>query len=110
MPPISPQGSRTGLVTALVIFVILFVTTTILWIYESAERRNRDDRIADYEKRYASVVDEATIGGADVQALLRRATGTRRTAGMSAMQIALAQRADLAKAIAGRTRPAPRRS
>ena len=33
MPPISPQGSRTGLITALVIFVILFVTSTILFIY-----------------------------------------------------------------------------
>ena len=69
MPPISPQGSRTGIVTTLVIFVILFVTTTILWIYESAERRNRDDQIAEYRKRLTDVVDEATIAGPDVQAL-----------------------------------------
>lgn len=101
MPPISPQGSRTGLVSFLVVFVILFVTTTILWIYESAERRNRDDRIADYDKRLRDVVDEATIGGADVQALIQSRDQNPAYGGMSAMQIALAQRSDLSKAVAG---------
>ena len=101
MPPISPQGSRTGLVTALVIFVILFVTTTILWIYESAERRNRDDRIADFEKRYAAVVDDATINGPEVQALNQARDTAPQYSGMSAMRVALAQRDELAKAIAG---------
>ena len=100
MPPISPQGSRTGLVTALVIFVILFVTTTILWIYESAERRNRDDRIADYEKRYAAVVDEATINGPDVAALQQARDQNPQYSGMSAMQVALAQRTELVKRVA----------
>jgi hypothetical protein len=33
MPPISPQSSRTGLITAVVIFVILFVTAAIFAIY-----------------------------------------------------------------------------
>src|ERR671916_748287 len=56
MPAISPQGSRTGLVTALVIFVILFVTTTILYIYENAERRNRDQTLTDLTARYNAVV------------------------------------------------------
>jgi hypothetical protein len=101
MPPISPQGSRTGIVTTLVIFVILFVTTTILWIYESAERRNRDDQIAEYRKRLTDIVDEATIGGADVQALTTAARENPAYSGMSAMQVALAQRNDLAKAVAG---------
>lgn len=101
MPPISPQGSRTGLVTALVIFVILFVTTTILWIYEGAERRNRDERIATYENRYAAVVDEATVGGAEVAALKTAATENPRYSNMSAMQVALTQRSELSKAIAG---------
>ena len=101
MPPISPQGSRTGLVTALVIFVILFVTTTILWIYESAERRNRDDRIAQLDARMRDVVDEATIGGPDVAALQSAARENPAYSGMSAMQVALAQRNDLGKRIAG---------
>ena len=100
MPPISPQGSRTGLVTALVIFVILFVTTTILWIYESAERRNRDDRIADYSKTYREVVDESTISSADVQSLLQASRDQPAYSGMSAMQVALKQREELAKAVA----------
>ena len=105
MPPISPQGSRTGLVTTLVIFVILFVTTTILWIYESAERRNRDDRIADYEKDYANVVDKSTIGSAEVQQLLEAKNQNPNYSSMSAMQIALAQRGALSKAITGRDAP-----
>ena len=105
MPPISPQGSRTGLVTTLVIFVILFVTTTILWIYESAERRNRDDRISEYEKRYANVVDEASLGSAEVTALLDAQKQNPNYGSMSAMQIALAQRGALAKAITGRDAP-----
>jgi outer membrane murein-binding lipoprotein Lpp len=94
-------------VTALVVFVILFVTTTILWIYESAERRNRDDRIADYEKDYANVVDKATIGGPEVQALLQSRDQNPQYSNMSAMQIALAQRGELAKAIAGRDAAQP---
>src|SRR5687767_16017932 len=101
MPPISPQGSRTGLVTALVIFVILFVTTTILWIYESAERRNRDERIAQYDARMRDIVDEATIASADVVALGTAAKDNPAYSGMSAMQVALAQRSDLGKKIAG---------
>src|SRR5687768_8522379 len=101
MPPISPQGSRTGLVTALVIFVILFVTTTILWIYESAERRNRDERIGQYEARMRDIVDEATIGSADVVALTNAAKDNPAYSGKSAMAVALAQRDDLGKKIAG---------
>ena len=101
MPPISPQGSRTGLVTALVIFVILFVTTTILWIYESAERRNRDERIAQYESRMRDVVDESTIAGPEVAALSKAAQDNPAYSGKSAMAVALAQRDDLSKKITG---------
>src|SRR4051812_24098705 len=32
-PPVGPQSSRTGLITAVVIFTILFVTATIFAIY-----------------------------------------------------------------------------
>jgi hypothetical protein len=88
-------------VTALVIFVILFVTTTILWIYESAERRNRDERIAQHEARMRDIVDEATIASADVVALGTAAKSNQAYSGMSAMQVALAQRNDLGKKIAG---------
>jgi hypothetical protein len=101
MPPISPQGSRTGLVTTLVVFVILFVTTTILWIYESAERRNRDDQVTEMKKRLTEVVDEATIASPDVEALKRASTENPNYAGMSAMQVALKQRGELSSQVAG---------
>jgi outer membrane murein-binding lipoprotein Lpp len=101
MPPISPQGSRTGLVTTLVVFVILFVTTTILWIYESAERRNRDDQVTEMKKRLTEVVDEATISSPDVEALKRASTENPAYSGMSAMQVALKQRGELSGQVAG---------
>jgi hypothetical protein len=104
MPAISPQGSRTGLVTALVIFVILFVTTTILYIYENAERRNLQDRAADLEKRQAELVSEATMSGADVTQLLEAA----RSASSTAMDTVLAQRKALAKTITGQELPPDR--
>jgi hypothetical protein len=107
MPPISPQGSRTGLVTALVIFVILFVTTTILWIYEGAERRNRDDRIADFERSRREILDDATATGGEVEALKKAATENPAYAGKTAMQVALTQRDELARAVAGGTAASP---
>src|SRR5678815_252931 len=107
MPPISPQGSRTGLVTARVIFVILFVTTTILWIYEGAERRNRDDRIADFEKSRREILDDATATSGEVEALKTAARDNPAYAGKTAMQVALAQRDEMAKAVAGGTAANP---
>ena len=104
MPAISPQGSRTGLVTALVIFVILFVTTTILYIYENAERRNLQDRAADLEKRQAELVSEGVMGGAEVTQLLEAA----RTANSTAVEVVLAQRKELAKRITGQELPPDR--
>jgi len=97
-PPLSPQGSRTGLVTALVVFVILFVTTTILWIYENAERRNRDQTLKELSDRYNSIVSDASLTSADVTAL----ADAGRTSNQTAMEVAIAQRNELAKAIAGR--------
>lgn len=101
MPPISPQGSRTGLVTALVVFVILFVATTIMWIYEFAERKQRDQRISEYDQQFAQVADQVTIGGPDVQALLQ-ARDQPTYQGMTALQIAIAQRNQLARTVGGK--------
>ena len=104
MPAISPQGSRTGLVTALVIFVILFVTTTILYIYENAERRNLQDKTANLEKQQAELVSEGVMGSAEVTQLLDAA----RTANSTALETALAQRKQLAKRISGQELPPDR--
>jgi hypothetical protein len=97
-PPISPQGSRTGLVTALVVFVILFVTTTILWIYENAERRNRDQTIKEMTDRYNPVVAEPQLTSADVSTLIEAGRNSNQTA----IEAAIAQRKELAKTISGR--------
>ena len=101
MPAISPQGSRTGLVTALVIFVILFVTTTILYIYENAERRNLQERASNLEKQQAELVTEAMMSSPEVTALLDSA----RTANSTALETALAHRKQMSKTITGRELP-----
>ena len=43
MPPITPQNTRTGLLSTLVIFVILFVTAAIFAIYFNVQLRATED-------------------------------------------------------------------
>src|SRR3989442_5802487 len=99
MPPISPQGSRTGLITALVIFVILFVTSTILFIYENAERRKLEDRVQHLEVDRADLISEAVMTGPDVTQLIELAKNSNPP--MTAVEAVLAQRRQLAKTITG---------
>ena len=99
MPPISPQGSRTGLITALVIFVILFVTSTILFIYENAEHRKLEDRVQHLESDRADLISDAVMTGPDVTQLIELAKNSNPP--MTAVEAVLAQRRQLAKTITG---------
>lgn len=103
MPPISPQGSRTGLVTALVIFVILFVTSTILFIYENAERRNLQERVQNLESQRTDLISEAIMTGPDVTQLIEVAKNSNPPT--TAVEAVLAQRRKMAKAITGQDLP-----
>src|SRR5436305_1970944 len=45
MPPVAPQSSRAGLITAVVIFVVLFVAATIFAIYYAVDANKTHDRL-----------------------------------------------------------------
>ena len=69
MPPINQQGSRTGLITALVVFVILFVVSIVFAFnyYGRWQQALLDN--TEYQKRYTAVVSEADLASAPVLAL-----------------------------------------
>ena len=46
MPPISPQGSRGGLITATVVFAVLCVTFAIFAIYFAVDDNKKTDQLA----------------------------------------------------------------
>src|SRR5665213_3310662 len=65
----NPQGSRAGLITALVVFVILFVASAIFAIYYGTQwQAESQHHVADINK-YATYVTEKDFSNPDVQAL-----------------------------------------
>jgi hypothetical protein len=105
MPPISPSGSRTAQLTWLVVFAVLWATASIMAIvfYVNADK----DRTAleTFRKRYNEVVAEGDLAGSAV-AELREAKqnapeGSSINPSMSLLQVALAERDELAALVGG---------
>ncbi len=73
MPPITqPQGSRGGLITALVVFAILFLTAAIFAIYFNVNMRAEQDKFVKLETKYKGVIaDSDLVGESDVQTTVR---------------------------------------
>src|SRR5665213_3506482 len=99
MPPIapSPQGSRAGLITSLVIFVILFVTSTIFAIHfytlwEAAELAHKTD----VDNLKPGITAAVIAGNKEVGEVIREA-GKRPP--LTGIELALEQKHDLAKLI-----------
>ncbi len=105
MPPINPQGSRASLVTAVVVFTILFVTSTIFAIYFNVQLRANEKDYSDYKKQYNGVVDPNALSTPELTALqsLRNDPNSGYTQSDTVMDIALRQRDALQQAIAGTT-------
>jgi hypothetical protein len=102
MPPINTQGSRGGLVTALVVFTILFVTAAIFAIYFNVQLRAVELDLTNNKKTYNDVVREAELGTSDMSALQAlKADPSSGMASETLMGIALKQRGDLTKDITG---------
>src|SRR4051812_47414315 len=102
MPPIAPQGSRSGLVSALVVFTILFVTATIFAIYFNVQLRSKEQDFENYKKQYHDVVAETAFSTPEFTALQAlKQDASAGYADSSIMDIALKQRSDLAQAITG---------
>jgi hypothetical protein len=106
MPPIAPQGSRTGLITGMVIAIIAGVTAIIFAIYFYVDaNRTRDERDT-VVKKYHGVLAEAALASSDISDLTARAQAPDAqqlglTSNMTAMDIALKERDVLAERIAG---------
>jgi hypothetical protein len=60
MPPVNPQGSRGGLVAAVVVFTVLFVVATIFAIYYGVQDSKAEESNAQLLTRYRQVVQDLT--------------------------------------------------
>ena len=104
-PPISPQGSRAGLITAVVVLSILFVTSTIFAFYYNAELGRTEDARSQLEKtnlQFASNEYQQDPAFQEVMAML----GEPEYSGQSAAQVLITQRNAANNRLAGVTPPA----
>ena len=103
MPPVN-QGSRGGLITAVVIFTILFVTATIFAIIYSVEARRMTEEHQTLQERYNEIVEQTEVEGTLVQDLKAMRANSKYpgvTEGMPVINVAVQQRDTLARRIAG---------
>jgi len=100
MAAVSQQGSRAGLITALVIFVVLFLVATVLFFTTNADNKVNEKRVADLQLKYTQVIKQTEMTDPDYQTLqeLQRDPTNR---GRSMFDIIKTQRDDLSKAITG---------
>ena len=70
MPPINQQGSRSGLISALVAFVILFVVSTVFAFNYYGKFQQQAVNSDAYKKQYNGFLSDAAIGSPQVQALV----------------------------------------
>lgn len=104
MPPITGnQGSRTGLVTAVVIFTVLFVVATIFAIYYAVQAQNSQLDLANFKSTVVPkyLPDGVQTGGPPAPELeaARNKGENGLTPSMPLMTVALTQRNNLASAI-----------
>src|SRR5689334_2702767 len=69
MPPVSPQGSRTALVTWSVVFCVLFVTCAVFAIYFYADDVKARDAQEIMRKSYADVIPEQNLSSQQISDL-----------------------------------------
>lgn len=104
MPPptMSPQGSRSGLITAVVVLSILFVTSAIFAFYFSAENSKTAKSLTEVRKKANQFAnDEAQVDPA-ISALAELRSDPKYQ-GQSAIQILMEQKNALAKQAASLT-------
>lgn len=104
MPPITGnQGSRTGLITAVVVFTILFVVATIFAIYYAVQAQTaREDLVSFRSSIVPKYLPEGVQTGGPPAPELEAAAKKGEngiTQGMPLMTVALTQRNNLAAAI-----------
>src|SRR3954453_6391422 len=98
MAAVSQPGSRAGLITALVIFVVLFLVAIVLFFTTNADLQVAKKQNTDLQAKYKDVIKPTEMTDADYSSLqeLQRASENR---GRSMFDILKSQREDLSKAI-----------
>ncbi|MGA2499077.1 MAG: hypothetical protein ABSH20_15150 [Tepidisphaeraceae bacterium] len=98
MATVSQPGSRGGLITALVIFVILFLISAIFAVKTNSELKVRETELGNFKKQFPKVVTEQELPSAIEQADKFNEGGTEKS---SLYSLLLRQREDLARQITG---------
>jgi len=97
MAAVSQPGSRAGLITALVIFVILFLVSTVLFFTTNADNRVNEKRYVDLKKQYDQVIKPTEMTEPDFQAI----KDDQANRGRSAFDVMREQRRELIKLVSG---------
>lgn len=99
MATVSQPGSRAGLITTLVIFVILFFISAIFAVMKNSELNVEKQRLENLKKSYAKVISEPELSASSgVIDPLREAPGNN---GLTFYAIAMRDRDDLSRTITG---------
>ena len=113
MPPINQQGSRAGLVTALVTFVILFVVAAVFAFNNFGKLKQAETNLAAQKLLYNGYLNDSTIQAPPVQALVAAKAeqpphfGIVNSPAETALDVAVKQTAGLAGLIGGATSDQP---
>jgi hypothetical protein len=100
----NPQGSRAGLITAVVVLSILFVTSAIFAFYYSAEANKATANVKSVTDKMNQYANADAVADPSVQALLE-AKNDPAFQGQSAVQVAMTRAKNLANAVAGAPDP-----
>jgi predicted nucleic acid-binding Zn-ribbon protein len=99
MPPVNPQSSRGGLVGAVVVFTVLFVTATIFAIYYGVQDSKAEDGLAALSGKFRHVAIDIT--SPEVSELISEASGDNKLPESTALAEAIRQRDSLRQMIVG---------
>jgi hypothetical protein len=100
MPPVSPQGSRGGLITAVVVFTIGFVLSTILAIYYGVALSKEDDLYKTANDRMRSYIQDTS--NAHVVHLMQSKDTNPKLREHTLVAAAMQESEDLSDAIVGK--------
>jgi hypothetical protein len=98
MPAVGSQGSRGGLLTAVVVFTILFVTATVVAIYFGVDDSKKTDELQTQSERTKTI-----YGPQDLSNLRYQEIASHLTPGQTILSVALQDAQLLAQSINGRS-------
>ncbi|HEY1923505.1 MAG TPA: hypothetical protein VGG44_12205 [Tepidisphaeraceae bacterium] len=98
MPAVGPQGSRGGLITAVVVFTILFVTATIFAIYFGVDDNKRTELLTSQAKRTGDI-----YSGQDLISQQYNQLNKNRKPGQTVLQAAFQNAQDLSELVNGKS-------